>query len=332
MSAKQVSFLLFVAIFANAATAQVFTSSTGVSSSPTHVIFGKPVDISVQGWDFLYAEPFFWTGTSWASGGSFSGSVSQNGWVNVPKGGSVKFQIPSAQDAVYAIFACNADTNPQVYHCNGDVVLDAKGQVVSNDAKWMIYRIVTQAQPVPVPISQAQPVITPVVAPQVSIDTSRMGAAQLLVQKSPTTLKVSTVNPALVYSTYFCDKGQVACGGKPLSNMMPELSALMCCPVNGFSVDKEIAALGPSAPGSDALCPSGSAACGYSHSGTAKVEIVRCCAIVGATVDSTAKRLLVLGFSGKVVTSSACSSDEVVCGTSNGKNSYAHDAYCCKIK
>src|SRR3989344_2126187 len=137
---KKIISLLFVLTLALSvpAFAQIFTASTGVASTQT----ANEVQVTVAGWQFVYEDVFRWNGASWEPAGTLSGtSPSSSKWLSVHPGESVMFKpAVSPADMTYAIFACNQVT-PTNYNCNGNVILDLTGNVVSNVAKWMLYKV-----------------------------------------------------------------------------------------------------------------------------------------------------------------------------------------------
>ncbi|HLC32886.1 MAG TPA: MopE-related protein, partial [Candidatus Nanoarchaeia archaeon] len=136
---------------------------------------------------------------------------------------------------------------------------------------------------------------------------------------------------------FFCNQGEVACGGVAISLFSTQVGELKCCPVVDFTIGNEVAAIGPLGPGSDLICPVDTAACGYGGqlSPTKYVDMVRCCEVSGASVDVSNPQLLSLKNSnpgGKLPNPVSCAANEVVCGTRNDQKNYAEDAYCCSIK
>src|SRR3989344_6351077 len=142
---KQVSLLFVLALMLSVpvfAQSSIFIASTGVTPAPASAAPGQNVPLQVSGWQFVYSQMFKWTGSQWTSVGTFSGPVAaQNGWLANPAGGSARFDyMAGSSDDTLAIFACN-QVSASTYNCNGNIVLDASNNVVSNSAKWMLHRV-----------------------------------------------------------------------------------------------------------------------------------------------------------------------------------------------
>lgn len=123
-------------------TDQAFTCSTGVTATPASPTAGAQVTLSVSGWQLVHSNIFRWdlATSNWVSAGTISGA--SNGWVTVPSG-SAALSLPVSADTTFAIFACNPDSsNPNTYHCNGDVTVGPTG--ITGAGKWMLHRVVVQ--------------------------------------------------------------------------------------------------------------------------------------------------------------------------------------------
>lgn len=135
----------------------IFTTSTGVTSTPPNpVTAGGTVKVEVLGntWQNVHDKVYEWTGTQWTLAGTLAGPrAPTNGWFSIQPNEKAELSLsPVSADKTLAIFACNQIQVPTgspasavlAYDCNGNVLLDANNQFISNAAKWMIYTLTVQ--------------------------------------------------------------------------------------------------------------------------------------------------------------------------------------------